>query len=278
MKITGLDYVIVPGAHWDNGDILQLTKQEKHVSNFDGKESELVVGKLRGFRGWRATSTLNGDFYWNKIPWGPHSRLASLSYSTYWSVNNMQARCQIRIPKPSIREFHKLEYPHQAPTDGCSCGIYGHYKLSDTVRYGNALESSIFGAFDAWGKVLLGTSGFRCQYAKITALASNKYLTRLKHIASYYGVPHFYDYAEFSMAFPQADLTGLVKPVLPEFNIENLANGTGLSYQFWTAIYSKYGEDQAWNDIASHVISVYARTGNQDLNFHLGALTLLVGY
>lgn len=114
----------------------------------------------------------------------------------------MVAECSL----PTPRTDDGWEPNHAAPHATCSCGIYAWYRPGDLADDGD-----VFGVIEATGRVLLGTSGFRAERARIVALCvpddGDGIATRL---AARYGVPAFTAPADLLDAFPPEDVTALL--------------------------------------------------------------------
>lgn len=115
---------------------------------------------------------------------------------------------------------------HDAPDDGCTCGIYAHYLPLESYARG---FSNVFGVVRASGKILMGTKGFRAEKVEIAALAAlgqcNRWfectesalepqLETLVDFCTKIGVPYFSTVEEMVEQFPQVDLTSLGVPSL----------------------------------------------------------------
>lgn len=195
----------------DTRDVLGPLKQKgcKMIGNEKG-ESTLVLGTLIGYRAWipgtyrtlvKTTDRVSID--WNKTPWGRDSYLTSCGEYYKWKVLKTKASC--RNKKPG--------HAHgQSPADKCSCGLYGFYDIGDVGKSFPMVNAAcIHGAFQAWGRVILGTKGFRCEYAKVCGLVAGKDPDMTKHIASLYGVPVFETYGDLVKEFPRSDVSSLIQ-------------------------------------------------------------------
>jgi hypothetical protein len=89
-----------------------------------------------------------------------HSKgLASLSMHGHTWGNAERARC--------YQAFQSRL--HIAPVRGCTCGIYAKHTLKaveDEFMSGNLM----YGSIKAYGRIILGDSGFKAEYAEIEAL------------------------------------------------------------------------------------------------------------
>jgi hypothetical protein len=173
------------------------------LHDFGGKESTLVLGTLTGYRAWKIDNILL-ELIEEKPSWGRHSYLYSLNYITRWKVDKYKAAC--------IKE--KTNHAGDAPVSTCHCGIYGCHDPNVAETYTFLYNNAIRGAFQAWGKIILGTKGFRCQYARVCALTYHSIDIRTRavidHIASLYKVPVFDNYNMLKEKFPPSDISNLL--------------------------------------------------------------------
>lgn len=179
--------------------------------HFDSDEPTLILGTLTGYRIWvpkinldggrGITRTPNGLINWNNLQWGKYSHLRSIN-GAMWKVAKNKAHCRASI----------TDHAGDAPLSKCDCGIYGYYDRGDaqTHNFRNSMQY-IMGSFQAWGNTILGTKGFRCQYAKITGLVSNGNASMMSHIASLYRVSVFDSYQDLAKVFPKSDISELIK-------------------------------------------------------------------
>ncbi len=81
--------------------------------------------------------------------------------------------CSFRAAERWHRGVHTAncpEHAHQAPANGCTCGIYAWY--SPTPRGASALTPDLVGgAVALWGQIELHAHGMRAQHAMVVALA-----------------------------------------------------------------------------------------------------------
>jgi len=177
-------------------------------------ETLLVPGKITGYRLWSTSplAMMHKLKDWKGIPWGPDSYLFSLNQHVKWKVEKVEAKCQVKIPK---RKTIKVGYytPHaECPNIKCHCGLYAKYNLDQLIK--NMFTSDkvyIIGAIEGWGRTILARSGFRCQYAKVTALLvnDNYNVSCMRHIGSFYNVPVYERPLFLQDAFPPSDLRAL---------------------------------------------------------------------
>jgi hypothetical protein len=105
-------------------------------------EPALVPGELRGYRMWRVRS---GQL------------VANNSFNGEWMRGRLDAICRRSdMTKPS----------HDAPAEGCGCGIYGWYRPDEARLH----RGDVFGVVAVSGRVLLGDFGFRAQRGRVLAV------------------------------------------------------------------------------------------------------------
>lgn len=75
-------------------------------------------------------------------------------FSEWPMYEALRARCR---NQPSGHE--------DAPTDGCSCGIYGFRTLAQLLSALEAMPRRLIGEVLLWGKVIVTERGYRAQYA-----------------------------------------------------------------------------------------------------------------
>jgi hypothetical protein len=99
-----------------------------------------LITAVIGFRQWR----LCGDELW------------SFHAAERWHRGVHTAHCPV--------------HAHEAPANGCTCGIYAWY--SPTPRGASALTPDLVGgAVALWGQIELHAHGMRAQHAMVVALA-----------------------------------------------------------------------------------------------------------
>jgi hypothetical protein len=155
------------------------------VSLFNGYP---VVGPIRGYRWWRATP----DGWLESMWWGRFR----------WHAGANEAACL------SARRylFHlgwRRRHPSGLPGQGCACGFYALHRLPSVNDTAGALwdmdpgatsgsKGVVFGVVAAWGHVLIGTEGWRAQFASPLALfvpEGSIMAGRADLLAMNYGVP-----------------------------------------------------------------------------------------
>jgi len=131
-----------------------------------GFTGEPVVGPIRGYRWWRVTP--DG---WLESPWYSHTR---------WLPDRNLAEC--RSPgRRLMRRGWRKRHPSGVPGRGCGCGFYGLHRVPepddcsgklwemDPTTWSGA-KGFIFGVIAAWGRVLVGTEGWRAERGHPVAL------------------------------------------------------------------------------------------------------------
>jgi hypothetical protein len=105
------------------------------MPGFDGKE-EFTVGKVFGIRSWGIyDSKLIGNF------------------GGIWVPDENTAECWSGMS-------------HQPPDENCGCGFWAYWDRR------SARFTEIVGVIEGYGHTLIGPYGFRCQRARIIALAT----------------------------------------------------------------------------------------------------------
>ena len=121
---------------------------------------ECVVGEIRGFRWWRVTPR-----GWLRSPWHSNGR---------WEAGPNPALCM----RPDGSHHSHL---NGSPEVACTCGIYALHALPadspEKLRnpWGIAATASgdhglVFGVAAGHGHVLVGTTGWRAERARVLAL------------------------------------------------------------------------------------------------------------
>lgn len=167
-----------------------LLAKSQSVSKYDSSEVTMVPGTLRGYRAWRL-----------------HSKgLESVSTTGHIWGRTERAQClnKLRSPHPD----------HVAPVRGCTCGIYAKHTL-EGVEDEFSWPSFLFGSIRAHGKVILGTAGFRAEYAEIEALFWPYPLSIIgdEEIENFlFSLPVYRDRAKFLRAYPPIPVDELLPP------------------------------------------------------------------
>ena len=131
---------------------------------------DLVVGGFRGYRWWRV-----GRAGWLESPFFGRSR---------WDPASNRAECFI-LKYGRMWFYSRLRAEHQtgAPALSCDCGFYGLNELPteapreqqrlspwEVDPWDSGFGGLVLGVAEAWGRVLLGTEGWRSQFCKPLAL------------------------------------------------------------------------------------------------------------
>ena len=150
--------------------------QEETFPRFDGVEApEPVIGSVFGIRWWQG---------------GPRGQLRSPWRGGYrWGPGVNAAGCYSHRTlftwRPSDRH-----HPNGAPESSCECGFYAMWDLplppGDAQprmiwdvhpETSGARHGLILGIAEGFGRVLLGTHGFRAQYARPRAFALGRWVS-----------------------------------------------------------------------------------------------------
>jgi len=128
------------------------------------------ITPLVGIRGWRYK---NGRLWscYRDVEWPVNSHLISdCIHPTMYDVG------VTKKPKRSNR--------HSPPTKTCTCGIYAlnEWEPSHPKKLRPWPSDSITGLILGWGHIVIGSKGFRAQYAKPIALVSRPRSTKLSEI------------------------------------------------------------------------------------------------
>jgi hypothetical protein len=157
-------------------------------------ELEFVIGEIRGYRWWQVTPR-----GWLRSPWHGRGR---------WDVGDNVALC--------VRADHWRQlpfYPHRegTPSIDCACGFYALHDIPMTspeqVRYVWEMAATnsgrrrglVFGVAGGHGHMLIGTSGWRAEVARVRALymgregREGKSTQRLNVAIRRYDVPLYAD-------------------------------------------------------------------------------------
>jgi hypothetical protein len=170
-----------------------------------GFEIQTVPGTLRGYRAWQV------DRDWRFL--GLHNTgLVSLSDSHYsWNPREPQRAecmlggwdcdCGLRFcPCCKSRS-------HRSPAVGCSCGYYATYDPRSYRQHVGTFGTFVHGCIKAYGRISLGTRGFRAEYAQVEAV----YGRSARAAARRYHVPWFRSQERMLEHFPPQDVTELLR-------------------------------------------------------------------
>jgi hypothetical protein len=189
------------------------TSRSAAVANYDAKETELVPGALRGYRSWR----LDRDWEHPGPAYNVDSNsLRACNWNHVWTPGVNPATCYLG--------YYSKQHPggrgHKTPVKGCSCGIYAVHEPTGRIDGSGYIGGSI----KAYGKILLGTDGFRASTAEIEALAPINPsaqlfpigLSWLQEIGDRYQVPVFKSMDELTEAFPPISVDHLIGDLIEE--------------------------------------------------------------
>jgi hypothetical protein len=98
---------------------------------------------------------------------------------------------------------------HEVATRDCTCGFYaytdptnpGEYYFEGTYGCPCNICQGVVGVIEAWGRVTVGTLGFRAQYARVIALGGPN-LSKHPEIVERYQVPTFATQRDMLNAIP----------------------------------------------------------------------------
>ena len=175
----------------------------RHLRGLYGHEIQTVPGTLRGYRAWRA------DKDWRFL--GLHNTgLLALGDSRYvWnSQQTLRATCRPGwLCECGFCHVCKSGGYHRSPAEGCSCGYYATYDADHYKQHVGLFGSHIHGCIKVWGRVSLGTFGFRAEFAEVEAL----YGYRARAAARRYHVPWFRTQERMLAQFPPQDVKELLQ-------------------------------------------------------------------
>jgi hypothetical protein len=131
---------------------------------------DIAVGAFRGYRWWRAA---RGG--WLESPWYGRAR---------WDATENRARCLVlQRPRRWVRRRQPVDHAEGPPILGCDCGFYAlHEPPTEAPRETQQIfpwqttpdlsgrGPLVFGVAEAWGRVLLGTHGWRAEFSRPIAL------------------------------------------------------------------------------------------------------------
>lgn len=186
--------------------------------------AELVPGALRGYRTWRVG--INDDSLW------------ACNFETAWTPGVQVAECMyLRGQAPDVYKRHPIG--EASPLATCSCGFYAVHEPGNRDNRGGVL-----GSIKAYGKVVIGTIGFRAAKVEIEGLClppmsrhergspgcgvphcvdcyptdypTEKSFNTLKVIGRLYGVPVFRTPDELMEAFPPIPVNHLIQDALDQ--------------------------------------------------------------
>jgi hypothetical protein len=136
------------------------------IEGFNSEKTKLFMEPFLGWRGWN---------------WNPQIRkLCSLNGEPWEPGEELHARCTVHGSG------------HKAPDPQCNCGIFSMKHpalLSGHVHSRN--KHTVIGTIKVWGDVIVGSKGYRGEYAMIDALyvpCSDAELTNLTMMKFMYDI------------------------------------------------------------------------------------------
>jgi hypothetical protein len=171
------------------------------VQDYNGKEETLVPGSIIGYR------------LFEVMPAEVRPDLGSIYYYYRWTPGVNKAECQYGCGN--------------TPSKTCSCGFYGKYNYNlDTESKANGMRVDgsprmmVLGAIEAYGKVILGTKGFRAENARVLGISPYyRYPVNrgtFHNLADKYKCNYYETVTDLVYAFPPPDVSSLV----PEYERE----------------------------------------------------------
>lgn len=134
--------------------------------SYDRYEIPDGITPLVGYRGWLA----KGGALWSVYP---------ESRAVEWPVGKpLHSECL--PPRRDLREDdRKVVFPpkhYYSPHLDCTCGIYAlhEYPRAQSKTVKPWPPQAITGMIHGWGKIIVGDTGFRAQWAKPIALVSRR--------------------------------------------------------------------------------------------------------
>ena len=154
-----------------------------------------MIGSIRGYRWWRVGPS--GELL---SPWRGPIR---------WSSGENEAACLGRRAMFGWK-MAKAPHPNGTPSVGCECGYYALHslpELNDTpgrsiweidAETSGGRHGLVLGIVEGYGRVLIGTAGWRSRFARILALFSagrppSIDRAAMEDIAARYEVPLYRD-------------------------------------------------------------------------------------
>jgi len=175
--------------------------------SYSGWGELTVPGEVTGYRAWRPVlgETVPAlSAYTNDYRWQPGKNTASCNSGNYYAL--------------------RKEHNNVSPDKACTCGFYAR---TEDDQHGYSL--GIDGVIKASGRLILGQTGFRAEFARIVALYKNPLWDErigrrsinegyaenwdelLSATSERYAIPIFQSFKEASEAFPPEDLSAFRK-------------------------------------------------------------------
>lgn len=138
---------------------------------FSGLPAEFAAGEVYGLRMW-------------KVDHLGRLRARNIDGAPAWRPGENLAVCMDFYSGAVATQ--KGVQKHPAPADECRCGFYAYnardYVKNDQVSY----PYCVMGVIKAYGRVLLGTKGFRAEKAEIVALRRSRDQEHQKRVERVY--------------------------------------------------------------------------------------------
>lgn len=116
------------------------------IEGFNAPETKLYAEPFLGWRGWLWQPVSKRLVSLNGVPWEPGEEL--------------HAECRGGVPKR-----------HSSPDPNCNCGIFSMMRPEDLQRHVRVENrNTVIGTIKVWGDVIVGSHGYRAEYAMIDSL------------------------------------------------------------------------------------------------------------
>lgn len=169
---------------------------EVPLSDFAGKPFEPALGEVYGYRMWQVDSmnALRPRNLSFAAPWWPGTNQAVCRRDLYEEItgrtasaivygfapgssrsataNSLLAAIQAATKATQARGSSVPAPPsiHDTPDESCRCGFYAYFSADDSEVLNYFSRNMVFGTIKGYGRTLIGSRGFRCEKAEITAL------------------------------------------------------------------------------------------------------------
>jgi len=183
------------------------------AGDFSGSthDFDLAVGSVLGLRWW-ALRRINSNVLLVNAPSCPLGSERLCGVQSFWQPGVNEAQCMpwnvsgvaIVDPVPG----------HDVPFENCGCGFWAYWNTSSAPRPPDIISRcrrQVIGVVEGFGRTLLGDRGFRCQRARIVALAATgelgghwlrDYPGQRQNLAKSYGVPIYLSLTELLERHP----------------------------------------------------------------------------
>ena len=150
-----------------------------------GFSDQPVTGTVVGYRWWDLFLNGGGPRMWVE-PSHPQPPTLCGAWAR-WEPGVNQAQC-LAIQQPMVifsmtgarvtSSTGEHPWHTSAPEQGCHCGYWAfwgrplYWRTTEPTSVGTLVNGivPILGVAEGWGRTLKGSLGFRCEYAKVTAL------------------------------------------------------------------------------------------------------------